>query len=259
VLCLAGLAAALLLRVAVGTSIGVLVWLGAIVALAALDLWDVMHAPKWVAGLLRVAPYLVFAILPRTPSADRTSSFRVAVLWAAAAYLIVAAVGVDTSGGKSLGPRLLLPLLPLLAVSAVVCMFSYLRAPSFVDRAVGGVGVGLVAIAAAIHATGTVPAYLDRNRDDAAAIRAAASVPETWVVADEEFTAQLLLPLYYGKIILLADTPGLGRSVAARLDANHVTRFIVVSRRATAQMSLRPYDLERIEPAGRMSIQYWQR
>ena len=113
---------------------------------------------------------------------------------------------MDTSGGKSLGPRLLLPLLPLLSVSAIVTIASYLRSPARVDRAVGWVGVALVVTAVAIHLGGTIPAYRQRNADDALAIRAAASSSERVVVADDMFTAQLLFPLYHRKIVFLADT-----------------------------------------------------
>ena len=54
--------------------------------------------------------------------------------------LPVAYAGVDTSGGKSLGPRLLLPLLPLLSVSAVTIVASYLRSAFAIDRLVSRVG-----------------------------------------------------------------------------------------------------------------------
>ena len=66
----------------------------------------------------------------------------------------MAFAGVDTTGGKSLGPRLLLPLLPLLCVSSLIVMASYLRSPSVVDRAVGWIGAVLVAAGVTIHLAG---------------------------------------------------------------------------------------------------------
>ena len=57
-------------------------------------------------------------------------------------YLLIAFAGVDTSGGKSLGPRLLLPLHPLLSVSAVMVIASYLRS-SAASRPRSGVGRGV--------------------------------------------------------------------------------------------------------------------
>ena len=40
----------------------------------------------------------------------------------------------DTTGGKSLGPRLLLPLFPMLTVASIESIRDYLRAPGRTDR-----------------------------------------------------------------------------------------------------------------------------
>jgi hypothetical protein len=109
-----------------------------------------------------------------------------------AAYFILAFAGTDTTGGKSLGPRLLLPLLPLLTVSALVVIRSYLRSTDSIDRLVGLVGVGFVLIAVAIHTGGTIRAYVQRNVDDSSVVLTLSSSPERIVVADDMFTAQLL-------------------------------------------------------------------
>jgi hypothetical protein len=87
---------------------------------------------------------------------------------------------------------------------------------------------------------------------------AVGTAPESIVLADDEFVAQLLLPLYFRKTILLVDTPELGREAARRMTDAQATGFIMVSRRPTAQISLRPFDLYRIEPAGRLSTQFWR-
>ncbi|HET7218444.1 MAG TPA: hypothetical protein VFJ02_10360, partial [Vicinamibacterales bacterium] len=171
------------------SSLGILLWVLAFGATAVTDLWEVVTAPKWLAGLVRVSPFVVFAILPYAASA-RAPAARTAVdadgeRWLPAAivlttvcYLLIAFAGVDTSGGKSLGPRLLLPLLPLLAVSSMMIIASYLRSASTIERAVGWAGGLLVAVAVVIHAAGTVPAYRQRNADEAAAVLAAAASPE---------------------------------------------------------------------------------
>jgi hypothetical protein len=264
-----GLVIAVGVRWKYGSSIGLLLWLVGIVTLSAIDLHEVATAPKWLAGMLRVSPYLVFAFLPAPGRAGSSDPGRpglnarpymtTAILWSAVVYLIAAFAGVDTSGGKSLGPRLLLPLFPLLTVSAVARILDYRRAEGATDRWIGLTGVTLGAAAILIHVSGTIPAYLARNRDDAAAIATVAAASESVVLADDEFTAQLLLPLYYSKIVLLVDAPDLAGKMARRLADEHITRLMVVSRRPTVQMSLRPFDLERVEPAGRMSIQYWYR
>ena len=262
------LVAALFIRWRWRSSIGILVWLLAFGVTAAGDLWEVVTLPKWLAGLVRVSPFVVFAVLPiavgqvREPGVSgeqRSVEWRPFVFGLTALiYLLIAFAGVDTSGGKSLGPRLLLPLLPLLSVSAIVTMASYLRSPATVDRAVGWVGVALVATAVAIHLGGTIPAYRQRNADDALAIRAAASSSERVVVADDMFTAQLLLPLYDRKIVFLADTIEAGNRLGALL-AERRTGALLVSRNPAPAIALPPLRPQRTEVRGRMVLQVWRR
>jgi hypothetical protein len=230
---------------------------------AAGDVWEVVTAPKWLAGLVRVSPFVVFSVLPFAVA--RQASGRGEERWlpfvfgmTALIYLLIAFAGVDTSGGKSLGPRLLLPLHPLLSVSAVLVIATYLRSSTAIDRAVGWVGVSLVATAVAIHLGGTIPAYRQRNADDAAAILAAASSPERIVVADDMFTAQLLFPLYNHKIVLLADTPESGARLGELLSAGR-TGALLVSRNSPPGVSLPPLHLQQTDVRGRMVLQRWSR
>ena len=264
------LVAALIIRWRWRSSLGILVWVLAFGATSATDVWEVVTAPKWLAGLVRVSPFVVFALLPyaarsRTgsgetadaPGGDRWLPAAVAVT--TACYLIVAFAGVDTSGGKSLGPRLLLPLLPLLAVSSMMIVASYLRSRSPVDRLVGWAGAALVATAVVIHAAGTMPAYRQRNADDASAVLAAASSPERIVVADDMYTAQLLFPLYDRKIVLLADTIDLGERLGARLADARLGGALLVSRNPEPAIGLPPLRVERTDQRGRMVVQRWRR
>ena len=234
-------------------------WLAGIVALAAVDLQDVVMAPKWVAGLLRGSPYLVFALLPLPVTSATSGWLRRAILIAAAAYLAIALAGVDTTGGKSLGPRLLLPLLPLLAASALLAIQAYLRAPGALDKYVGIAGVALVSIAIAIHAFGSIPAYVARNRMDVKGLRAVVDSGERIVVADDEFTAQLLLPLYYRRILLLADTPERSEQLGARLASQHLGSLLVVSRWSDTPVDFAPFTKRRTQLYGRMTLQFWER
>jgi hypothetical protein len=259
VLYVSGLAAALLWWRTRRTSIGLLAWLVAIVALAALDLHEVVTAPKWLAGMQRVSPYLVFAFLPGPLDGHRTGWLRGAMLLTVAGYLALAYVGVDTTGGKSLGPRLLLPLFPMLAVASVASIGQYLGAAGRTDRWIGYAGVLLVMMTVVIHLGGTVPAYIARNRDDGAALSAVASSPERIVVADDMFTAQLLMPLYFRKIILLADTPPLASQLGDRLEQQRVGGAMLVARGDRASVMLSPLRPASVEHKGRFTIQHWTR
>jgi hypothetical protein len=173
--------------------------------------------------------------------------------------MAIAYAGVDTTGGKGLGPRLLFPLFPLLAVAAVAAIREYAQADDRVDRWIGRVGVALVLISVAIHVSGTIPAYVARNGDDGSAVSAIASSRERVVVADDVFTAQLMFPLYYRKIILLADNPELGARLGALLSEQHVLDAIVVSRSVEPAVELSPLRRVSVEHRGRMVVEHWQR
>ena len=120
-------------------------------------------------------------------------------------------------------------------------------------------GVALVLMAIAIHAFGTIPAYVARNRMDAKALRAVVDSGERIVVADDEFTAQLLLPLYYRKILLLADTPERAQRLGTRLAGEHLASLLVVTRWSDTPVDLAPFTKRRTELHGRMTLQFWER
>lgn len=251
-----GLLVALFIRWRFRSAIGIVVWLVAIVWAAVLDAWEVVTAPKWLAGLHRVAPYLVFAVLPGQSSS--VFSPRMALI-TTAAFLAFAFAGVDTTGGKGLGPRLLLPLLPILTVAAIIRLRGYVVSPAALERWAGRLGVGLVLMALLVHTYATTYAYYARNRDDAMVVRAVADSRERIVIADDPFTAQLLLPLYYRKIVLLADSREAAQALGSMLTAQRVPGALLVSRNPEASVSLPGLRVGRSEQVGRMSITQWVR
>jgi hypothetical protein len=181
------------------------------------------------------------------------------VLVTTVAYVALAFAGADTSGGKSLGPRLLLPLMPLLTAAALGTIAVFLSGRSVVDRWTGRAGVLLVLMSGTMHVFGTVPAYVHRNHDDAAAIAAVAADDSRIVVADDQFTAQLLFPLYYRKIVFLADSPDLGGRLGDLLAVRRMPGAMLVSRDSRPRVGLPPLRLERAEEQGRMMLQEWRR
>ena len=90
-----GLAAALAFRWWRGSSAGLLVWLAAVIGLAALDLHELVTAPKWLAGLHRVSPYLVAALFPLPRGSERRGWYVPVVLITTGAYLALAFVGAE--------------------------------------------------------------------------------------------------------------------------------------------------------------------
>jgi hypothetical protein len=79
------------------------------------------------------------------------------------------------------------------------------------------------------------------------------------VVADDEFTAQLLLPLYYRRILLLADTPEQSRRLGELLAAERLTSLLVVTRWSDTPVDFAPFRKRRTERHGRMTLQFWER
>ncbi|HZB26488.1 MAG TPA: hypothetical protein VE379_10170 [Vicinamibacterales bacterium] len=259
----AGLGLALVIRWRFQSGAGILVWLVAVAAAAALDCVELLTAPKWLAGLQRVAPYLAFVVLPpavAAAGAPRRATLlpRVAVL-TAIAYLVLAFAGVDTTGGKGLGPRLLLPLFPILVTAAIIRIRAYLQSVSRADVWSGRIGALLVLMALATHMYGTTVAYYARNRDDAAVVRAVAGSRERIVVADDPFTAQLLFPLYYRKIILLADSREAASVLASLIETHRLPGALLVSRHPQPAIVFPGLQPAHTQQVGRMSITQWQR
>jgi hypothetical protein len=259
---LGGLIAAVLVYRKLRSPLGIIVWLGAIVWLVAQDFHELITAPKWLAGLYRVAPYLVFAALP--PPAGRVDGGQRVLIYSVAfatavAYLVLAFAGVDTTGGKGLGPRLLLPLLPLLTVAAVSRLIGYLGSRARGDRTIGGIGVLIVLMTLVMHGYGTTYAYYARNRDDSAAIAAVARSRERIVVAADVHTAQLLFPLYYRKIVLLVDSPEAAGALSTMVTTQRLSGALLVSRNLGPEIVFPGLRVAKTEQVGRMSITHWVR
>lgn len=247
------------LRAVTGSPIPLAIWLGAVLIPAWLDFRELMSAPKWLAGMQRVVPYAVCALLPRPRgNAEDDGRFPFIVVVTTAIYLVIAYVGTDTHGGKALGPRLLLPLLPLLVVAAVIRIGSYWRSTVLAERSIGLIGVTLLCLSLVMHVFGTLPAYHRRNQDDAGALVALAASRVRVVVADNDATAQLLMPLYRRKVIFLADTPALMTALGAAMVDQRIPQVVVVSRQPQPA-PLEGLRMDHAEVRGRMLLQYYRR
>jgi hypothetical protein len=252
-------ALAFTLRWLTGSSIPLVIWLTALIVPAWLDFYELMRAPKWLAGLHRVAPYAVFALLPAPRgTSEHDGRVPMIVVMTTAVYLVVAFVGTDTHGGKSLGPRLLLPLLPLLIVAAVTRIGSYVRSGTLLERGIGLIGVVLLCLSVTMHVFGTLPAYRQRNQDDAGALVDLAASRIRIVVADDDATAQLLMPLYRRKVIFLADSPELFQLLGTLVAAQRINELVVVSRRPQPG-TLETLRIDHSDRRGRMLLQYYRR
>ena len=227
-----------------------------VVALA--DAAQLVHAPKFVAGLYRSAPFLAFAVLlrPRGAGPDRA---RTVALVTTGIYLLVALLTTDTMGGKAMGARLLLPMLPLLAVAAIANIRSHLQSGELGNRVLGAAGALLVLCGFAIHLGSTIPAWIANTRLREADVEKVLDLGSGVIVGDNMYTAQSMLPLYYRRIILLADTPARGKSLGALLAAHDVPDVILVSQTIDPNTSLPPYTPSSTWMHALLLIQQWRR
>ena len=232
--------------------------LAVLLAVASIDLYALLAEPKWVPGLYRLSPFLVFAVIPPPQAARESPLWRIS-LFCLVSYVVVAFAGVDTSGGKSLGPRLLLPLLPLLVAAAWKNIAEFLDVPRAGERLAGACGVALTILALAIHVAVAVPAYVARSNEDASAMRTIRGASERVIVADDMYTAQQVLPMYYNRVILLAETPSAGREIGMALEREHIAGAIMISRNPDVPTGLAPLRLADQVQRGRFFIQFWRR
>ena len=167
---------------------------------------------------------------------------RSAVLLTTAAYLVVAFAGVDTAGGKALGPRLLLPLFPLLTVSAHRRDRRLSRQCRRRPTAGSGVpALVLAGMAVTIHLLGHDPGLHYRNRDDSRMIRSVVDSRERLDRGRRRVhradAAAAVLPARS----CCSPTPrSSGRKLGARLAAERQTqpRFVVTRARRRAPSDL---------------------
>jgi hypothetical protein len=224
------------------------------------DVVELVSAPKFVGGLYRLCPFLLFAIVPLPPG-EATSLARRLALWTTGTYLVLAFAGLNIVGGKSFGPRLLFPLLPLLTVAALEAIAAWL-ARARTSRVAGGVGItGLVLVATSIVMQFAValPAWTERNRSDYAAIARVATATDLVVVIDHPSAVQLTASFYDDKVVMLATSQPRATALAERLASARTSAFVVLSRFTQPPLTFAPYNLASEAREGRLVVQRWVR
>lgn len=195
-----------------------------------IDLAMLLQAPRSMAGLFRLAPFLLLALLPRAGGEPAPPLVRLA--WAASGcYLTVVALTLNTEGGKPTGPRLIIGLWPLLAAAAVETQRSYLAAARHVwtARVTAAAGIVLIAGSLTMEMGVILRAVANRNADDAGAARLVRAIGDRVVVLGTLFELQLTGPLHFERAIMLAE-PRQRRDLSRTLAAAGVERFTVVLR-----------------------------
>jgi hypothetical protein len=243
-----------------GSPIGLLCVLGWLTAWRVADVSQLALAPKFVGGLYRLCPFVVFAIVPWPRGVEKART-RTLALATCGAYVVLAVAGLNTVGGKSFGPRLLFPMLPLLTVAAVqsVCAWLTRFRESRLDGTVGAIGVVLVAVSIVMQFGVALPAWAARNRSDYRTIQGVSNASDKVVVVDHASAVQMAAPFYFERVVFLTTSQQAADDLGRRLSSAHVMSFTVLSRGEEPLLAFPPYRKVSEVRDGRLVLQSWRR
>ena len=222
------------------------------------DLLTLLAEPRIHAGLFRLSPFLLLALLPKAPGAPLAPLTRLA--WVTtASILLVVLLTVNTEGGKSTGPRLIMTTWLLLAAAAVDILSGYVRAARerWSARVTTGAGLALVVGSVVMQMAVVLPAREGRANDDAEAARLVRALGDRVIINDTMFDIQLTAPLYFDRAIMLAQ-PRQRRALSRLLAARGVPGFMFVMRPGAGHRANFPdYREAGSWEAGRFVISRW--
>jgi hypothetical protein len=251
---------ALALRRRAAGPLVVLAILSLAVAWQAQDLVRLVAAPKFLPGLLRLAPFLIFAFLPAAPDAPPSSTRRVAIV-TALTFTALAWVTLNTAAGKGLGPRLTLGLWPLLIAAAWEGLLSWWHwtGPRVLRTGIVVAGVLMVAGSMVMELGIALPAWAARTREDRQALAFIRGIPDQVVVLDDDVNMQLVGSEFFRRRVLFVARPDLWAGLGARAASSGETRLLVVSRSRSPQIDIPPFRFAEEWTVTRYWIGRWVR
>jgi hypothetical protein len=241
------------------TPVLVAMLVAATAVLHVVDLAMLVPAPRIVGGLLRLAPFLLLAVLPRANGEPASPLTRLA--WVTSGcYLAVVALTLNTEGGKPTGPRLIIGLWPLLAAAAIDTLSSYIAAArrSWTSRATAIAGTALVIGSAVMEMAVVLPVRAARNTADAEAARMVRAIDDRVIVLDKMFEIDVVGTLYFERKLLLGRERQ-WQDLSRTLAAHGVDRFTHIARPPTSTPRLPQYRRAEVWDSGRFIISRWVR
>lgn len=240
-------------------------WLvaGLLLVVASLHLVDLVQlvvAPRILAGLFRLAPFLVLALLPQPAGGPAPAGVRLA--WVTSAcYMAVVALTLNTEGGKPTGPRLVISLWPLLALASLITWRRYasLARESWPARLTAILGLVLIAGSLTMEMSVVRRARAERNVTDADAKRLVHNIGDRVIVLETMFEIDLAGPMYFDRAVLLA-LPRQRRDLSAHLAGRGIDQFTYVGKPPLSHPPIFPeYRLAEAWEPGQYIIQRWVR
>jgi len=223
------------------------------------DLVSLVPAPRIMAGLLRLSPFLLLAVIPRANGEPAAPLVR--LVWVTAGcYLAVVGLTLNTEGGKPTGPRLIIGLWPLLAAAALDTLSSYVVTArrTWPARVTALSGVVLVAGSLVMELAVVLPARSGRNTDDAEAARVVRTIGDQVIVLDTMFDIDIVGTLYFERTLLLGRQRQ-WRDLSRTLADRGVDRFTHIGRVPTKTPHFPEYRRAEVWEPGRFVISRWVR
>ena len=224
-----------------------------------IDLALLVPAPRIEAGLLRLAPFLLLAVLPRANGEPAPPLTR--LVWVTAGcYLAVVVLTLNTEGGKPTGPRLIIGLWPLLAAAAIDTLSSYIAAARGARTALVTAIAGTILVIGSLvmEMAVVLPARAARGREDAEAARMVRAIDDQIIVLDKMFEIDIVATLYFERKLLLGRQRQ-WRDLSRTLAAHGVDRFTHIARPPTTTPRLPEYRRAEVWESGRFVISRWVR
>ena len=220
------------------------------------DLSTMLPHPDFPPGLLRLSPFLILAFVPVAVGQEGSTVRRLGLL-TSTGYLVGVLASLSMTGGASLGPRLLLPILPLLCHAACEGLWSYRQATTRAGRPIWVLGLLLLAGSVAIQVGVAMRAYITFNHDEHRAVERLRASSDPVIVIDSPFTMSVTEPVYLTRQVMMADTPAKAARLSVLLQRQSVPTFRLVSRELTQPFDFAPYRLVSVERFPVTTIQQW--
>jgi hypothetical protein len=237
-----------------GAVIVALVAVGAVV-LHWRDVVPLLQEPRFPTGLIRLSPFLLFAVLPFAPGAAHGPARAVALV-TAGTFIVCIWITLSATGGKGLGPRYIIALWPLLVATAWDGFRSWSdwSGPRIIRATVVAAGVVLMAGSVLIQLGIALPVWTGHIRSDADTLAAVRATPGQVVVLTDDIDMQLVGADFGRRPVMYVARGNLWGDFSTRMVASGKREFLVVTRVQRAPQSIPPFKLAEDREVGRYRL-----
>lgn len=219
------------------------------------DIAPLLQEPRFVTGLFRLAPFLLFALLPFAPGATRGPARAVALV-TFVVYLACMWVTLSTAGGKGLGPRLIIFVWPMLVATAWDGFRSWWdwTGPRVIRAVVVAAGVLLMAASLVIELGIALPAWAGFVRADVQTLDAIRTSGAQVVVLTDSVDLQIVGADYRDHPPMYVARSGLWRDFSKCMVASGQRQVLLVTRGPRAPESIPSFTLAEDHQVGRYRL-----